>query len=174
MDLIERISDSKNWPSFDNPDFMQELDDLANEAIIKKTIEGYLAALLIYHQLCEEMGRLLIEDSKFFIELSIHPSEIKFSNKNKLMFGNMLADLQKGIEFPDKEIFINKCNELNLLRNQVVHKLTKQTALKDIEKNLKKVSSLYEEIYNIFEYCHDWYRVCFKDYKKDVFIDYIE
>ena len=169
LDLKYRILDSDLWPDFNNADFLVELDDLANEAISKKSIEGYLAALLIYHQLSEEMIRLLIEDSKFFIELSIYPAEMKFPKKNKSMFGNALAELREGIEFPDKDKFINKCSELNQFRNQIVHKLTKQTALTDVKCELNKISKIYTEIYETFEDSHDWYRLCFKDYKKDVF-----
>lgn len=174
MDLIQRINDSKNWPSFENPGFMQELDDLASCAIKQNTIEGYLAALLIYHQLCEEMVRLLIADSRFFIELSIHPAKIKFPKKNSPMFGYALAELGDGIEFPEKELFIRKCTDFNQRRNQIVHKLTKKTTLEEVEKYLANTSSLYEEIHSIFDDSHDWYRVCFKDFKKDVFTDYSE
>ncbi|MBX3180415.1 MAG: hypothetical protein KF886_23955 [Candidatus Hydrogenedentes bacterium] len=174
MDLIQQINNSEHWPSFENPNFMQELDDLASRAIKQNTIEGYLAALLIYHQLCEEMVRLLIADSRFFIELSIHPAKIKFPKRNRPMFGSALAELGDGIEFPEKESFISKCSDFNQRRNQIVHKLTKKTTLGEVEKNLENIASLYEDIYRIFDDSHDWYRVCFKDFKKDVFIDYFE
>jgi hypothetical protein len=51
--VIERITDSEKWPTFDRPEFLDELDELAEESISKNTVEGYLAALLIYQQLVE-------------------------------------------------------------------------------------------------------------------------
>ena len=59
-DLIERIRDSSKWPDFERPHFLDELADIANQAFSKDTIEGYLASLLIYQQLGEELIRLLL------------------------------------------------------------------------------------------------------------------
>ena len=42
-----------DWIEFDRPDFLDDLNNLADEFLNKDTIEGYLAALLIYHQLSE-------------------------------------------------------------------------------------------------------------------------
>jgi hypothetical protein len=61
IELISTIRDSDTWPSFERPDFLDELDEIANQAFSKNTIEGYLASLLIYHQLSEEMIRLLLK-----------------------------------------------------------------------------------------------------------------
>ena len=44
---------------------LDELNELADKAFEKKTIEGYLASVLIYHQLTEEFIRILIESSTF-------------------------------------------------------------------------------------------------------------
>ena len=81
--IIDRINDSGEWSNFDRPDFMGDLNELADEAITKKTIEGYLAAILIYQQLAEEMIRLFLKDHEFFIQLAVFPAEINFKNKSK-------------------------------------------------------------------------------------------
>ena len=107
-DLIHLIKDSNKWPSFDRPDFLIELNVLADDALSKNTIEGYLAALLIYHQLCEEMVRLLLDDAHFFIQLSVFPSEITFPKKNKAMFGQILDELKSTVSFEGKDDFIKK------------------------------------------------------------------
>lgn len=59
QELIEKIKDLSNWPSFERPDFLADLNTVADEAFEKATVEGYLAALLIYHQLCEELVHIL-------------------------------------------------------------------------------------------------------------------
>lgn len=46
-EIVERIKDYNKWPEFDRPDFLEELNALADNAISKKSIEGYLTAFLI-------------------------------------------------------------------------------------------------------------------------------
>ena len=167
-DLIHRIKHSNKWPSFDRPDFLIELNVLADEALSKKTIEGFLAALLIYHQLCDEMARLLIDDAHFFIQLSVFPSEIAFSKKNKAMFGQILRELKSTVSFKGKDEFINKCEEINVLRINIVHKLSRQSTLESIQVQLKKIQILFDEIYQLFESAHDGWRLAFKDLRKDI------
>ncbi len=170
--LITTVGDRNKWPSFERPDFLDELDELANEAFSKDSIEGYLASLLIYHQLCEEMVRLLLRDSHFFIQLSVFPAEILFPKKKKLMFGQLIEELKSTISFGRKEEFIEKCMELNKHRIDIVHHLCKRSSLADLQTQLLKVKELYDEIYELFNDIHEWFRVVFKDFRQDVFIDY--
>ena len=166
--LIRLIKDSNNWPSFERPDFLIELNVLADDALSKNTIEGYLAALLIYHQICEEMVRLLLDDAHFFIQLSIFPSEITFPKKNKAMFGQILDELKSTVSFDGKDNFVKKCDEINALRIEIVHKLTRQSTLESIKSQLEKIRILFDEIYQLFDVAHDTWRVTFKDFRKDI------
>lgn len=171
-DLIAAIRDSSKWPSFERPLFLDELADMADGAFAKSSNEGYLASLLIYHQLSEEMVRLLLKDAQFFVQLSVFPAEISFPEKKRLMFGQLIDELRATISFEGKEDFISKCIELNNHRIEVVHRLTKRTSLSDLGVQIAQVKKLHHEIYDLFDGIHDWFRVCFKDFEKDVFIDY--
>ena len=59
--IIDRVKEPDNWPGPERGDFLDELNKIADEAFGKNTIEGYLAALLIYHQLTEELLKIIIE-----------------------------------------------------------------------------------------------------------------
>lgn len=172
MDFIEQINDSKYWPSFERPDHLRDLNEIADEAFDKHTIEGYLAALLIYHQLCEEMAKLLIEDSRFFIRASIYPTEIEFSKSNNIMFGRTIEQLKDVVDFHERKYFIQKCQSFNQIRNSLSHGLTKQTSIDEIKKKLVKVKKIFDEIFELFNNAHDWFLLCFKDFRKDKFLDY--
>jgi hypothetical protein len=173
-DLLASVNNAENWPAFEKPSFLDELDDIADVAFAKNTIEGYLASLLIYHQLCDEMVRLLLKDAQFFIQLSIFPAEINFPEKKRLMFGQLIDELKSTMSFNGKDEFIEKCLKLNKSRVDIVHGLTKYQALSEIEKQASAVQKLYYEIFELFDDIHDWFRLCFKDFKKDVFSDYSE
>jgi len=172
--IISKITDRSHWPCFENSDHLADLNALADDANGRGTLEGYLAALAIYHQLCDEMVKLIVRDSQFFIQLSCHPAEISFPAPKKQMAGQVLAQLEFSVKFEGKERFIEKCHEMNALRNNVFHGLTKQTSLPELKNRLITISALYEEIYELFEVSHDWFQLCFKDFKKDRFNDEIE
>ena len=166
--------DSSLWPCFANPEHLSDLDILANNANGLDTIEGYLAALAIYHQLCDEMAKLLLEDSRFYIQLSCYPAKIDFPRPKKQMAGQILVQLEFAIEFEGKTEFIEKCRKMNSLRNNVFHDLTHQPDLIELKSKLSRMNRIYDDIFVIYENSHDWFRVCFKDFRKDVFIDLVE
>lgn len=174
MDTVTKILDRNNWPDFENPDHLDELAQIADTAFDKETVEGYLAALLIYHQLCDEMSKLLLECSHFFIQLSTHPTDVKFKIKKDVMSGRLLTDLEHTLEFDGKYEFIRKNRELNSLRNKIVHGLTKHTSLNELKNKLENIQELYGIIFALFVQSHDWFNLCFKDFKKDEFIDFQE
>ena len=167
-ELIERIKDSDKWPAFDRPDFLEQLNTIADEAVSKKTIEGYLAALLIYQQLAEETVRLLLKDHEFFVQLSVFPAEITFSSKSKAMFGRIIDDLKNTITL-DKSKFeiIELANKLNQIRIDIVHGLTKMPDLNRIESKVLEAKRLHDELFELFDKIHDEFRLIFKDFRKD-------
>ena len=166
-DIRERIKDPDLWPSISESasEHLSELEDIADSAFEKHTVEGYLAALLIYHQLSEELLKILIEDCQFFIRASVYPLNIDFPTTKKAMYGKSLEHLRRSVDFENRDIFIQKCQELNLVRNKTVHGLTKTTSVEEVRKNLEQVKTLFYEIYRIWDYSHDWFRQIFSDFK---------
>lgn len=93
--LCLRIGNIEKWPKFERLDFLTDLNEIADKMNLKGTDEGYLASLLIYHQLCEEMIKKLIECSDFFMQCAIFPKEIQTTNlAKKNMFGQLLSSLE--------------------------------------------------------------------------------
>ena len=91
------------------------------------------------------------------------------------MFGRLLDDLKSTIEFEHKKDILKKAEQLNSIRIQIVHRLTKRPSLSGIRSLALKMKRLYEEIYSEFDEAHDWFRLCFKDFNKDIdWDDYLE
>jgi len=167
-EIESRIKNSDKWPSFDRSEFLSELDSLASEFISKNTIEGYLAALLIFQQLAEEMIKVYLEDHEFFMQLSVYPAELKSRKRPKAMFGRIIEDLKNTVTIDEKkEEIIGLANQLNKIRIDIVHGLTKFPNISTIQENAQKAKSIYEEFYEKFDEEHDMFKVIFKDYKKD-------
>ncbi len=76
-EFIEVLRDHNKLPHFARSDFLKELNELADASFAKGTVEGYLAALLIYHQLCEEFLRVLVKTSHFYVQCALFPQQIE-------------------------------------------------------------------------------------------------
>lgn len=167
-EILSRLSDNDSWPKINREEFFDELTELAKISYEKNTSEGYLASVLIYNQLCEEITRVLIESSWFFIQLKVFPLEFRTKDLKKLMFGQLLQELSFCPSNEGVKNYIQKCYELNELRIKMVHKITLKTNVKDIENQCSKVKMLFEVIREMFEEQYDWYRVTFEKYKRDI------
>jgi len=166
--LIEKVTNVSSWPSFKNGPFLDELNRIAEIAYNKKTVEGYLAAVLIYHQLCEELIRILIECSEFIIQIAIFPSEINFKHKKIRMLGQLIEDAENTISFKNKKKFINNYVELNKIRIEIVHKLTLKTSLSDIKIRSKKMKVVFDNIFILFEEIYDDFHLRISDYSDNI------
>ncbi|MCC5801913.1 hypothetical protein [Rossellomorea vietnamensis] len=65
------------------------------------------------------------------------------------MFGAILKELSRGLNFKYKQEFIAKCNELNALRIKVVHKITKYP-LEELQEEAQNVKDIFENIMALF------------------------
>ena len=165
-ELIARIKDFNKWPAFDRPDFLIELNGVGNEAFSKGTVEGYLASILIYHQITEEMIKLLLECCDFLIQVAIFPAEIQFRRNRRRMFGQVLDDLERSVSFNEKEEFINQCKELNAIRIRMVHRLTRKSSLQNIKDQSSRIKGIFDTIYCLYNEIYDDFSVLFQSYKK--------
>jgi hypothetical protein len=169
--LKRRLQDRTRWPDFPDAEFLDRLDRAAERALAKRTVEGYLAAVLIYHQLVEEIFRLLLSDAQFHVQLAIFPTPIKFIDRPKKMFGQLQQQLQETLDFPSKDRLLKKSNQLNSLRIGFVHKLTRRASLAGVAKEARKMQRIYGAIFADFEAAHDNFRLIFHDFEKDMFVD---
>lgn len=167
-DILIKLENSNNWPGFESPLFLDELNELADKAFEKKTIEGYLASVLIYHQLTEELIRILIESSTFYIQLCVFPQEFQDRKLKNKMFGQLIQELNQSILDKEIHLFVEKANNLNSLRIEIVHKLTTSETIQKVKKQCEKVQLIFNEIWELFYVIYDRYRVTFKDFKKNI------
>ena len=166
--LINRITNPDKWPHFKRPNFLHDLNMLAEESVSKNTIEGYLAALLIFHQLTEEILKILLKKAEFFMQVQIFPAEIHFPERDKMMFGKLIDELRNTVSFENKSNIVKLAEELNSIRIEIVHKLTKQPSIKSIKPKVLKAYDIFEKIFDLFGESHEYFQLTFKDLKKDI------
>ena len=159
-------------PELAAPEFLRKIDGLAERALLKRSVDGNLGAILIYHQLVEEMIRLLLRDCQLFIRLAVFPAEMHFPTRRKQSFGQLQQGLSESVSFPKKDQILKRAGQLNALRNAVVHGLVQKRSLAGLRRQVLRAQRLYRQTYNLFDTSHDFFRVCFKDFRKDEFEEY--
>ena len=171
-DIIKRVRNSDLWPDYESPDFLVTLNKLADESLRKKSIEGALAAVLIYHQLTEEQLRLLLRSAQFFIQLSVFPAEIIIPEKKRQMFGQVIDELKQTISFSKKDKILELAASLNSHRIELVHKLASRQKTDNIVSQAIEVKNTFNQLFKMIDCASDEFRTAFKNFKKDVFIDH--
>jgi hypothetical protein len=166
--LLARLGDRSAWPGFAKPEFADRLDRLAVRSLSRRTTDADVTAIVIFHQLVEQMLRVLIEDSRFLVALSILPYEIVFRDRDRQTFGQVLQALRDGAEFKRKDRLITLAEELNTIRNGVAHKLLQKGSLRGLRTDAKKARRLSDRIFAIYDDAHDEYCLMFHCIAKDV------
>jgi len=166
QEIINRIIDSNAWPSPERADFLEQLNQVADEAFNQDSVEGYLAAVLIYHQLTEELLKILIDCSIFFIQLKVFPQEYSKKDLKGKMFGQIIQELKHSVMNDNTKELISQSQKLNALRIRMVHKLTLKSSLRNIKRQCNQAKKIFDKIFEIYEIVYDNYRVAFSTYKK--------
>jgi|GEM_PF-863900 hypothetical protein len=149
--LENDLNDRSNFPDLG---FAKKLDKIEDEAEIlfnKNTIEGYISSMIIYHQLMDELIKMLINCSRYYIQLRLFPYKINKRITKRKLTKNLLEELTNLLLNPKIELFIKKCYELNELRNKTVHRLITVKSVKSTLVQCKKVKRLFKEIFKLFE-----------------------
>ena len=118
------------------------------------------------------MLRLLLQSAQFFIQLAIFPAELTFPERKRQMFGQLLEEVRSTMSFVNKAEILELAASLNTHRIDLVHRLTSRQTVEDVVSQAKQVKESYDQLFMKFDEARDEFRVAFKDFKKDVFIDY--
>jgi hypothetical protein len=165
--LVARLRDPSRWPGIDAAEYLEQLQKLAGEAKERGTTDGYLAAMLIIHQITEETIKVLINDADFYTQLKLYPFPIEQKRTKKGTFGHYLADLEATIWFQNKKYIMEKAAQLNEIRNSVVHKLTRPGALELVERDVTRAWKLYADLSFLALEAHMVLQSEFKDIYRD-------
>jgi len=144
--LVARLKDPSRWPGIGTVEHLEQLLKLAGEAKGRGTTDGYLASILIIHQIAEEMIKVLIDDALFYTQLKLYPLPFEPTRTKKGMFGQYLSNLKSTVWFQNKKYIVEDAEGLNAIRISIVHGLTKPDALSVVEKNVTEAWKHYSRL----------------------------
>ena len=148
-ELIDKISNKNNWPNIDSF-LIVRLMRIANNAFNKETVDGKLSSVLIYHQIVEEFLINLLKLSNLYIQAEIWPNRLNLKVGNSLMFGQILREHEKTVDFDSKDELLLKCNSFNQTRIKYVHELLKFKNDDEIISAAKKIKDEFNEITELY------------------------
>jgi hypothetical protein len=167
-DLLKRLKDSEAWPGFPNPEFAQRLERVAVRSLARRSTDADVTAIIILHQLTEQMLRVLIADSQFFVAVSVMPARIVFRDPPRQTFGQVLNILRSGVEFRYKKRLLELAEALNDIRNGIAHKLLQRGSLRGLRADARRSHRLFNRIFSKFDDAHDEFRLTFHGMAKDL------
>lgn len=160
------VTEESNWPWFDRVDYLTELTEQAFDIYEKHSTEGYLGAVLIFHQIAEEIVKLILKYNHLYIKAKLHPvsyGKNKEGSRNTKMFGVLRADLINSVDFDYKDALVQILGELNSNRIELVHNLTSRKSLEDIHYQADKVEHTFQRVHWHFDMSVNWFRKKLKD-----------
>lgn len=165
--LAARLRDPSRWPGFGTVEHLEHLQKLAGEAKGRGTTDGYLAAMLIIHQITEETIKVLIDDAHFYTQLRLYPLPIEPKRTKKGMFGQYLSDLKSTVWFQNKSYIVKHAERLNEIRNSIVHELVRPCAIKVVEEGVKEAWDIYANLSFLALEAHMVLQSEFRDLHRD-------
>jgi hypothetical protein len=180
-EITEKITKREKWPDFVNGPRLDKLEALARAAYRRRSIDGYLSYVLITHQICDELTRLLISHCRFTLQLFLVPVsfDYKFSSKpnntdlEKLTSGQLLNVLDYSLEFEGKNEFLAAARELTETRNVFAHQLARHSRLSDIAKMARTYRYKFMSVEKGFWEANDLFLLFYKDQRKDDHWDWL-
>ncbi len=157
-EIIIKLTDDLNWPEITKPDLMAKLDGFAEEAFINPSEQHYIAAILIYQQLTEELLKILFDLSSFLMRAQLLPLQKEVVRIKNKMFGQVINEFTKTIDFPMKKEMIDIANKINKKRIKVAHGLIKEPSIATLKSDTHEVSELFFKLFDHYDEAQEWLR----------------
>ncbi len=165
--IVNRLNAPEAWPGIKSIERSNDLLAVASDSMGRGTVDGYLAGVLVLHQLAEEILALLIDDAEFFIQLKLYPYPFEIKRPKRMMFGKVIDQTESTVWFQNKRYIVDSAKELNQIRIAIVHGLTKDFSAQTVAEQARRVQDLYSKIHFMGLEAHYYFRDVFMEYFAD-------
>lgn len=147
------------WRQFTNPDAFADLDQLADDALCIDTLDEHscIASILMLQQIVEEILKNVLNMSNILVQGKILPLKMECSLPYKKMFGAVVSDLKKHIEFEKKDEFIKLSQSINSIRIEVAHGLLNKYDINSLKASAIDIRKNFEEFLDVYSYVFCWF-----------------
>jgi hypothetical protein len=153
---VSLLLNEELWPHIKEPEIIKRLENIANKAYSRNEEDGFISCILIKHQIIEEMMRVLITDSEYIITAYIAgPYEYSIQPLKAKMFGEIITEFKRTVEFPEKNEIISLAYKMNEYRNNIAHKILLTNSLDEIKKMARETNTIFDKLRNLFSKSHN-------------------
>lgn len=154
-----KLLDENIWRQFANPDAFADLDRLADDALSIDRIDerSCVASILMLQQIVEEVLKNVLNLSNVLMQGKMLPLKIDCSLPHKKMFGVVVGDLKKHIEFEKKIEFLELAQGINRIRIEVAHGLLNKYDIDSLKLSAMDIRTKFEKFLDVYSYVFSWF-----------------
>jgi hypothetical protein len=161
MDYYETLSKQLINPDgylhFPDASIHSYLDGIADDSFNKDEADGYIAALIIWHQLAEEILRLLYRHSQLLIKAGLYPTKLDEKTIEHVNMGGLIQIHSSCVAYDRKSIIMSNAKKLNDLRNDLLHDVMNYPSEKDIMAKAKAAKVYFNNLFSEWPTAMKWF-----------------
>ncbi len=165
-DLINKVRTRECLLNFDKPNFILELRNRAGEALLQKNVYGYLAAVLIYYQMKEEILMALNRKAIFYTQLIGIPEEVCFSSGNYSGPGYATVKNDMPYSFKNRNKIQELSKKIDSIKNDTIKMLSEGVSIEEVERLTIEARAQFEAVFAEFKESNLWFYRKIKDFEE--------
>ncbi len=165
-ELVKQLINPHGYLYFPDSSIHSYLDGIADDAYHKNEADGYIAALSIWHQLSEEILRVLYRYSQLLIKASLYPVKLDEKEIIPISMGALIEVNKQCVVYNRKSIILTNSKKLNNLRNDIFHHIIKHPTENEIIQKVIVAKTYYDTIFKEWREAMHWFYKEFDRIKK--------
>jgi hypothetical protein len=133
------------------------LDGIAHDAFGQGEAAGCLAALTIWHQLTEEILRLLYRYSQVLIKAALYPAKLGEKDLQNESLGSLIQIHKQCVQYDRKSVILSSAIALNNLRNDLFHDITQYPSEADIIRKAEPCRGYFQQLFGDWQIAMKWF-----------------
>jgi hypothetical protein len=155
--LAKQLMNPDGYLYFPESSIHSYLDGIAHDAFSRGQPEGYMAALSIWHQLTEEILRLLYRYSQLLIKAALYPVILDEKAIENESMGALIQIHKQCVVYDRKSLIIRYAGKINDLRNELFHWIIRHPTEADIVERAKPAQDHFESIFKEWHEAMKWF-----------------
>jgi len=145
---------SRDYMDISRPLTQEEtFDHLANlaDSMDQNTVEGAIAAVIIFNQIAEEVVYSFLGLIHFYIDLKMYPIRLKQKDSTGKTLGQLINEIEESFDFEYKEQLVKYGRAASQSRNRIVHELLRKENLESIQLEYQTFKNNIEKMFEAID-----------------------
>ena len=164
--LAKHLMNPDGYLYFRDSSIHSYLDGIARDAFARDQADGHMAALIIWHQLAEEILRLLYSYSQLLIKAALYPTKLDEKGVGNESMGSLIQMHKQCVAYDRKSLIISHAGKINDLRNELFHGIIEHPTEDAIKEQAKSAKEYFDNLFKEWHEAMRWFYRRIDDIKK--------